>query len=167
MTLTVILLTKEIHLKYLLVIIALVFLGCDSNVTRLAKSNSVKTEASSEIANELEQIIRQNYRDMESEEISKILASYHPETNLPSSRAQLEGFYAVAGMKYTIDDVRYIGNDGTNYVVIYREKTEFHKKGGLANTIVDTEDTNVLMVFRKHEDELKVFTSRTLKPNAG
>ena len=152
-------------LRFLIIALTVLTIGCGPSSHDQTKELVESGKRTTEIANEIERTILGNYTAMESEHVSKILASYHPDTNLPSSAEQLEKYYTVAGMAYQINDYRYVGNDGTNYVAIFHEKTEFRKKtGGKKFIVVDNEDTDVLMVFRKHEGKFKIFTSRSLKP---
>ncbi len=112
----------------------------------------------------MEKVLRANYTAMENKQSDEILRLYHPHSNLKASKQELDAYFAEMDVSYGIKDVRNIGDDGTNYVIIYHETTEFRIHGDPKKKVVETVDTDVLMVFWKDDNEFKIFTSRSLKP---
>jgi hypothetical protein len=112
----------------------------------------------------IEGVIRANYAAMENKQSEEVLRLYHPHSNLKATKKELDAYFAEMDVSYGIKDIRNIGDDGTNYVIIYHETTEFRIHGDPKKKVVETVDTDVLMVFRKDDDQFKIFTSRSLKP---
>ena len=128
-----------------------------------AKQNTQNASGGEDI-DSIVRVVRANYKAMENKESETVLSLYHPKTNLKSSKQELDQFFSRIAVTYDINNIRYIGNDGINHAIIYHEITEFRNRNDPAKKVVDKEDTDVLMVLRKHDGEFKIFTSRSLKP---
>ena len=163
-------LRKKYTVNFLRRILVLVVLAAEFDFDSRAQDRSdAKSEfisdvdvATSKPIDEISKVLMANYNAME-EKKSKIIQSfYHPKTNLITSKEQLDQFFSQTDVSYSISNIRYIGNDGENYVIVYREVTEFRRRG--STELADKVDTDVLMVFRKHDEKFKIFTSKSLKP---
>jgi hypothetical protein len=128
------------------------------------KPDVMRDSSTTNISEEITKVLRASYEAMEKKKSELALSFYHPRTSLISSKEELDRFFSETDVSYTITNIRYIGNDGENFVIVYREVTEFRRKGEVK--LVDKEDTDVLMVFRKHDGKFKIFTSRSLKPGS-
>ena len=111
---------------------------------------------------ELIKIIHGNYKALSEKNTAKVLQLYHPKSNILTPKKVLDDFLSKTDTKYEISNIRFIGEDGENFVVIYQEVTEFRKRG--QKELIEKVETDVLLVFRRHEGKLKVFTSRSLIP---
>jgi len=128
-----------------------------------AKQNTPNATGN-DVIDSIIRVVRANYKAMENKESDTVLSLYHPKTNLKSSKQELDQFFSRMDVTYDIKDIRYIGSDGINNVIIYHEITEFRIRNDPAKKVVDKEDTDVLMVLRKHDGKFKIYTSCSLKP---
>lgn len=126
------------------------------------ESDSKSESQSTKVTDEISKVLKANYKAMEEKKSESALSHYHPKTNLISTKEQLDHFFSQTDLSYSITNIRYIGSDQENFVIIFREVTEFRRKGEAK--LVSKVDTDVLMVFRKHDGKYKIFTSRSLKP---
>ena len=156
-----------IFLRFILVVL-LSTVGLQS-IGHAQLNKEAKTKPSSSEESQIDKtpeiislILKANYKAMEDKKSELVLSFYHPKTNLITSKEDLDGYFSQMDMSYSITNIRYIGNDGVNFVIVYHEVTEFRRKGN--SKLEDKEDTDVLMVFRKHDGKLKIFTSKSLKP---
>jgi len=157
---------QRLTLVLFLFTVSLPFVGHaqDDDATR-SEPDSKEGALAAKVPKEISKTLMANYKAMEEKNSESVLSSYHPKTNLTSTKEQLDQYFSQVDVSYAISNIRYVGNDGENFVIVYREVTEFRRKGN--SKLFNKEDTDVLMVFRKHEGKFKIFTSRSLKPGAG
>jgi hypothetical protein len=134
------------------------------DTTTNPKAVSIDKSLVGDAPDEISKVLNASYKAMEDKKSDLALSFYHPKTNLITTQEQLDQFFAQMDVKYSITNIRYIGNDGENFVAVFHEVTEFRRNGDAK--LVDKEDTDVLMVFRVHEGKFKIFTSRSLKPGS-
>ena len=154
---------KLLTLVFFLFTVSLPFVAHAQNAgTPASELDSKKGVSAGKVPKEIPKTLMANYKAMEEKDSKSVLSLYHPRTNLISTKDQLDQYFSQVDVSYKISNIRYVGNDGENFVIVYSEVTEFRRKGN--SKVFDKEDTDVLMVFRKHDGKFKIFTSRSLKP---
>jgi hypothetical protein len=155
------------HMIPVCLLLAACFLSvglAQEDTTANPKAVSIDKSLVGNAPDEISKVLNASYKAMEDKKSDLALSFYHPKTNLITTQEQLDQFFAQMDVKYSITNIRYIGNDGENFVVVFHEVTEFRRSGDAK--LIDKEDTDVLMVFRVHEGKFKIFTSRSLKPGS-
>ena len=111
----------------------------------------------------LPKVLTSYYAAIEAEKVDDVMAFYHSKCTLPFTPEGIRQTFAQVDYRYKITNIRYIGDDGINFVIIYREQTEFWIVKEGKKKLTDQEDSEVLMVFRREKGRLKIFSSNPLK----
>jgi len=73
----------------------------------------------------LPKVLTSYYAAIEAEKVDDVMAFYHSKCTLPFTPEGIRQTFAQVDYRYKITNIRYIGDDGINFVIIYREQTEF------------------------------------------
>jgi hypothetical protein len=118
-------------------------------------------------ADETETAVKRALRDLEAavnkKEADECVRHFHPDS--PSRDRALSEYkktFATFDFKYEIEKMSYIGADDQVAVITFTDKTTIEKVQGKGDRKGEIARTGLLMVFRKHQGEWKIWSSLDL-----